>query len=55
MKKSAEDVSQQAVKTEIKRYVHRGPDVDYCVVCGEIVPEGTEVCSGCRKKYLEED
>ena len=60
--KSAEDISQQSIKISEKgirihsnRYIHRGPNVDYCVVCGEIVPEGTEVCSGCRKKYLEED
>lgn len=25
--------------------------VDRCVCCGEIVPEGTMVCSNCIKKY----
>lgn len=25
---------------------------DRCVICGEIVPEGTEVCPQCVKKWL---
>lgn len=26
--------------------------MDYCVCCGEYVPEGTMVCSYCRDKYF---
>ena len=59
MKKSAENISLQTKeveKTEIESTrprVHLGPNVDYCVVCGEIVPEGTTVCSGCWKEHFE--
>lgn len=27
---------------------------DRCVVCGEVVPEGRQVCPNCFKKYMEE-
>jgi predicted nucleic acid-binding Zn ribbon protein len=26
-----------------------------CVACGEIIPEGRQVCSQCEKKYDKED
>lgn len=26
-------------------------DTDRCLVCGEIIPEGSQVCTACRKKY----
>lgn len=26
-------------------------DADRCLVCGEIIPEGSQVCTACRKKY----
>lgn len=29
--------------------------VDRCVCCGEIIPEGTEVCINCRHQYLESE
>ena len=28
---------------------------DRCVICGEIVPEGRQVCPLCEKKYGGED
>ena len=27
--------------------------LDYCVCCGEYVPEGTMVCRVCWKRYME--
>ena len=32
--------------------VHIGPSVDRCMVCGEIVPEGYEVCPRCWDEFL---
>ena len=26
-------------------------DVERCVICNEIIPEGSQVCTACRKKY----
>lgn len=26
-------------------------DVDRCLICGEVIPEGSQVCTACRKKY----
>lgn len=26
-------------------------DVDRCLICGEIIPEGSQVCTACRNKY----
>ena len=26
-------------------------DVDRCLICGEIIPEGSQVCTACRSKY----
>ena len=26
-------------------------DAERCLVCGEIIPEGSQVCTTCRKKY----
>ena len=26
-------------------------DAERCLVCGEIIPEGSQVCTACRKKY----
>ncbi len=28
-----------------------GPSVDYCVICGERVPEGYDICPLCRDKH----
>ncbi|MBR5109883.1 MAG: hypothetical protein IK099_06780 [Clostridia bacterium] len=28
---------------------------DRCVICGEIIPEGRQVCPLCEKKYGEKD
>ena len=28
---------------------------DHCVMCGEIIPEGRQVCPLCEKKYGETD
>jgi hypothetical protein len=30
-----------------------GSNVDRCVMCGEIVPEGTQVCKTCIKKIMD--
>lgn len=27
--------------------------LDFCVCCGEYVPEGTMVCRSCWKRYME--
>ena len=32
--------------------IHIGPDIDYCALCGNIVPEGTNVCYNCFNDYL---
>ena len=29
------------------------PMPDRCVCCGDIIPEGTQVCINCRNKYCE--
>lgn len=29
--------------------------MDYCVCCGEYVPEGRMVCASCWKRYMEGD
>ena len=26
-------------------------DVDRCLICGEVIPEGSRVCTACRNKY----
>ena len=26
-------------------------DVERCVICNEIIPEGSQVCTACQKKY----
>ena len=26
-------------------------DVERCVICNEIIPEGSQVCTDCQKKY----
>ena len=26
-------------------------DVDRCLICGEVIPEGSQVCPACRNKY----
>lgn len=26
-------------------------DVDRCLICGEVTPEGSQVCTACRNKY----
>lgn len=26
-------------------------DADRCLICGEIIPEGSQVCTACQKKY----
>ena len=26
-------------------------DVDRCLICGEVIPEGSQVCTTCRNKY----
>lgn len=26
-------------------------DVDRCLICGEVIPEGSQVCTACRNKY----
>ena len=57
MIKSAEEVSLQItdVKVDNKKSACKSRiilDTDYCVVCGEIVPEGTQVCSGCWKEHF---
>ena len=28
---------------------------DFCVACGEYVPEGMQVCPACRKRYKLDD
>lgn len=28
---------------------------DRCLICGSIVPEGTEVCPQCSRKWLPDD
>lgn len=28
---------------------------DRCVVCGEIIPEGSHICKSCENKYLRDD
>lgn len=25
--------------------------VDRCLICGEVIPEGSQVCTACRNKY----
>ena len=35
--------------TETKEYL----GADRCVCCGEIVPEGTQVCNNCLKKFMD--
>ena len=30
-------------------------DCEYCVICGEPIPEGTQVCVNCQTKYLEQN
>lgn len=32
--------------------VHIGPSIDRCMVCGEVVPEGYEVCPRCWDEFL---
>ena len=32
--------------------VHIEPSVDRCIICGEIVPEGYEVCPYCWDEYF---
>ena len=27
---------------------------DYCVICGDIIPEGTMVCINCKHDILED-
>lgn len=27
---------------------------DYCVCCGDYVPEGTQICAKCRYEYMKE-
>lgn len=29
--------------------------MDFCVCCGEYVPEGTMVCQSCWKRYMEDE
>lgn len=26
-------------------------DVDRCLICGEVIPEGSQVCTACHNKY----
>lgn len=26
-------------------------DVDRCLICGEVIPEGSQACTACRNKY----
>lgn len=26
-------------------------NADHCLICGDIIPEGTQVCTTCMKKY----
>lgn len=32
-----------------------GDNVERCVCCGEIIPEGRQVCPACEKKANKED
>ena len=32
-----------------------GYDCEYCVICGQPIPEGEQVCINCRLLYLEEN
>lgn len=25
--------------------------IDRCLICGEVIPEGSQVCTACRNKY----
>lgn len=29
--------------------------VDRCVICGDIIPEGSEVCPVCRNKWITDE
>ena len=33
------------------RKLGRMNDVDRCLICGEVIPEGSQVCTACRNKY----
>ena len=33
------------------RKLGRMNDVDRCLICGEAIPEGSQVCTACRNKY----
>ena len=43
----------QNLTRRVKKYESMGRmnDADRCLVCGEIIPEGSQVCTACRKKY----
>jgi hypothetical protein len=33
------------------RKLGRMNGVDRCLICGEVIPEGSQVCTACRNKY----
>lgn len=36
---------------EVWRAVDLDPNVERCVCCGEVIPEGGQVCARCREKW----
>lgn len=34
----------------IMKHLNAAPDVERCVCCGEIIPEGRQVCPNCEKR-----
>lgn len=36
---------------KIKALAERGIGGDRCLICGEVIPEGSQVCTACRNKY----
>lgn len=44
----------QNLTRRVKKYESwegRMNDVDRCLICGEVIPEGSQVCTACRNKY----
>ena len=44
--KMEEIVKQSKEKSEIYNF-----NVDKCVICGKIIPEGSQVCTECRNEW----
>ena len=44
---TAEDVYARIVKMHSRRTAH--DTAEHCIVCGEVIPEGRQVCPGCEK------